>query len=196
VSVRPEPRAADPIRVVLVVAVAENGVIGHQGRLPWRLKSELQHFRALTWGKPVLMGRRTYFSIAERYRPLAGRTNVVVSRQADFTTPGAVVAAELGVGLAIARADALRRGTDRIMVAGGADIYAQAMPLADEIALTLVHCRPPGDAVFPKIDPHLWQEISRVERPAGADDSVAFAYVCYKRHRAAPVRVDGADGNT
>jgi dihydrofolate reductase len=196
VSAHAAPRVAGPRRVVLVAAVAENGVIGREGRLPWRLKSELQHFRSLTWGQPVLMGRRTYLSIAPRYRPLAGRTNVVVSRNADFTTSGAVVAPELGLGLAVARADALRRGTDTIMVAGGADIYAQAMPLADEIALTLVHCRPLGDTVFPAIDPHLWQEISRVERPAGPDDSAAFAYVCYKRHRGAPVRVGGVDGNT
>ena len=188
-------RAAGRIRVVLVAAVAENGVIGRDGRLPWRLKSELQHFRALTWGKPVLTGRRTYLSIAARYRPLAGRTNVVVSRNPDFTAPGAVVAPALGVGLAIARADALRRGTDTIMVAGGADIYAQVLPLADEIAMTLVHCRPPGDTVFPAIDPHLWHETSRAEQPGGPDDTVAFAYVCYRRHTRAVVRDAGRDGS-
>jgi len=179
-------RAAGSIRVVLVAAVAENGVIGRDGRLPWRLKSDLQHFRALTWGKPVVMGRRTYVSIAPRYRPLAGRTNVVVSRNRDFTTPGAIVAPTLAVGLAVARADALRRGTDAIMVAGGAAIYAQVMPLADEIALTLVHCRPLGDTTFPSIDPDPWQEISRSEQPAGPDDAVAFAYVWYRRRRGAP----------
>jgi len=183
-------RAAGSIRVVLVAAVAENGVIGRDGRLPWRLKSDLQHFRALTWGKPVVMGRRTYVSIAPRYRPLAGRTNVVVSRNRDFTTPGAIVAPTLAVGLAVARADALRRGTDAIMVAGGAAIYAQVMPLADEIALTLVHCRPPGDTTFPSIDPHLWQEMSRNEQRAGPDDAAAFAYVWYRRRTDAP---DGAD---
>jgi dihydrofolate reductase len=174
-------RAAGPIRIVLVAAVAENGVIGLEGRLPWRLKSDLQHFRALTWGKPVVMGRRTYWSIAARYRPLPGRTNVVVSRNPDFTAPGAVVAPSLAVGLAIARADALRRSTDAIMVAGGADIYAQVMPLADEIALTLVHSRPSGDATLPPIDPHLWDEISRHEQPPGPDDAAAFAYVGYHR---------------
>ena len=195
-SASAEPRADGRIRVVLVAAVAENGVIGRDGSLPWRLRSELQHFRALTWGKPVVMGRRTYLSIAPRYRPLPGRTNVVVSRNPDFTTPGAVVARALEIALAIARADALRRGTDSIMVAGGADIYAQAMPLADEIALTLVHCRPPGDVVFPAIDPHLWQELSRVERAAGPEDSAAFTYICYQRRTAAPVRVGGAKCNT
>ena len=179
-------RAAGPIRVVLVAAVAENGVIGLEGRLPWRLKSDLQHFRALTWGKPVVMGRRTYGSIAKPYRPLPGRTNVVVSRNPDFTAPGAVVAPSLAVGLAIARADALRRGADAIMVAGGADIYAQAMPLADEIALTLVHCRPLGDTTFPSIDPRLWDEISRQEHLPGPDDAAAFAYVGYHRRTAAP----------
>ena len=195
-SANAEPRAAGRLRVVLVAAMAENAVIGRDGRLPWRLKSELQHFRALTWGKPVVMGRKTYLSIAARHRPLAGRTNVVVSRNPDFTAPGAVVAPALEVALAIARADALRRGTDTIMVAGGADIYAQAMPLADEIALTLVHSRPPGDTVFPSIDSHLWEEISRIERPAEPHDSAAFAYVCYQRRTAAPVRVGGAGRNT
>jgi len=196
VSAPAEPGACGPIRVVLVAAVAENGVIGRDGRLPWRLKSELQHFRDLTWGKPVVMGRRTYLSIAPRYRPLAGRTNVVLSRNPNFTAPGAVVAPELGVGLGIARADALRRGSAAIMVAGGADIYTQALPFADEIALTLVHCRPPGDTVFPAIDPSVWREVSRVERPAGPDDSAAFAYVCYQRRTAAPMRVAGQDHNT
>jgi dihydrofolate reductase len=195
VSTHAEPRAAAPIRVVLVAAVAENGVIGADGHLPWRLKSELQHFRAVTWGKPVVMGRRTYLSIAARYRPLAGRTNVVVSRNPDFNAPGAVVASALGVGLAVARGDALRRGIDTIIVAGGADIYAQAMPLADEIALTLVHCRPPGDTLFPAIDPQLWHEVSRVEQPAEPDDSLAFAYVCYLRRTAAAVRVGEVDRN-
>jgi dihydrofolate reductase len=196
VSARAEPGAARRIRVVLVAAMAENGVIGRDGRLPWRLKSELQHFRALTWGKPVVMGRKTYLSIAARFRPLPGRTNVVVSRDPDFTAPGAVVAPALEVSLAIARADALRRGTDTIMVAGGADIYAQAMPFADEIALTLVHCRPPGDTVFPSIDSRLWQEISHVEHPAEPDDSASFAYVCYQRRTAVAVRDGGADCNT
>jgi dihydrofolate reductase len=195
VNTHTEPRAAGPIRVVLVAAVAENGVIGADGHLPWRLKSELQHFRALTWGKPVVMGRRTYLSIAARYRPLAGRTNVVVSRDPDFTVPGAVVAPALGVGLAAARGDALRRGVDTVIVAGGADIYAQTMPLADEIALTLVHCRPPGDTLFPAVDPQLWQEVSRVEQPAEPDDSAAFAYVCYLRRTAAAVRVGKVDRN-
>jgi dihydrofolate reductase len=184
-------RAAGPIRIVLVVAVAENGVIGLEGRLPWRLKSDLQHFRALTWGKPVVMGRRTYLSLAARYRPLPGRTNVVVSRNPDFTAPGAVVAPSLAGALAVARADALRRGTDAIMVAGGADIYAQVMPLADEIALTLVHCRLAGDTAFPPIDPHLWDEISRHEQPAGPDDAAAFAYVGYHRRTAAPLGAGG-----
>jgi dihydrofolate reductase len=195
VNSRAKPPAAGAIRVVIVAAVAENGVIGRDGRLPWRLKSELQHFRTLTWGKPVVMGRTTYLSIAPRYRPLAGRTNVVVSRNPDFAAPGTVVAPELGVALAVARADALRRGTGTIMVAGGADIYAQVMPLADEIALTVVHCRPLGDTTFPPIDPHLWREMTRVEQPPGPDDTAAFAYVCYRR-AAASAHAGREDCNT
>jgi len=185
VNARGTPPVARPIRVVLVVAMAENGVIGRDGRLPWRLKSDLQHFRALTVGKPVVMGRTTYLSIAPGYRPLPGRTNVVVSRNPNFTAPGAIVAPVLGIGLSVARADALRRGADAIMVAGGADIYAQALPLADEIALTLVHCAPPGDTTFPPIDPDRWQEMTHVEQPAGPDDDAAFAYVSYRRRTAA-----------
>lgn len=192
-NVRGMPPVEHPIRVVLIVAVAENGVIGRDGRLPWRLKSELQHFRALTLGKPVVMGRTTYLSIAPRDRPLPGRTNVVVSRDPDFTAPGAIVAPALGTGLSVARADALRRGVDAIMVAGGAAIYAQAMPLAEEIALTLVHCRPPGDTTFPPIDLDVWREMTRVEQPAGPDDDAAFAYVSYRRRTR---RADSKDRTT
>jgi dihydrofolate reductase len=187
-----EPQAARPkasaVNVVLVAAMAENRVIGREGGLPWRLKSELKHFRTLTWGKPVVMGRKTFQSLPAAHRPLPGRTNVVVSRDPDFAVPGVVLAPDLKVALAVAQADARRRGTDALVVAGGADLYAQAMPLADEIALTLVHCRPPGDALFPAIDPHLWCETARLEQPAGPDDDVTFAYVHYRRRTTAPDR--------
>jgi len=167
--------------IVLVVAAAENGVIGRDGGMPWRLKSELRHFRRLTWGKPVVMGRKTYLSIPPRNRPLEGRTNIVVSRDPTFSARGVAVAADLGTALAVARGDALRRGAHAIMVAGGAEVFAQAMAIADEIALTLVHCNFQGDTVFPPIDADIWQEIERTERPAGPDDEAAFALLRYRR---------------
>src|SRR6185369_12381119 len=110
------------IALVLVVAVADNGVIGQGGRLPWRLKSEMAHFRRVTMGKPVVMGRKTFLSIG---KPLAGRSNIVVSRDLSFAAPGVVVAPDIEAALTVARGDALRRGATEIAVIGGADIYAQ-----------------------------------------------------------------------
>jgi dihydrofolate reductase len=112
---------AAPIALVLVAAVADNGVIGRAGGLPWRLKSDMQHFRALTSGKPVVMGRKTYQSIG---RPLKDRTNIVITRDPAVAIAGLLVAGSLETALAAARGDALRRGCDAIMVIGGADIYA------------------------------------------------------------------------
>ncbi len=169
--------------IVFVVAVAENGVIGRRGALPWRLKSDLKHFRALTMGKPVLMGRKTWDSIG---RPLPGRTNIVVTRDAAFTAGGAIVAA-LAPALEVARGDALRRGADAIAVIGGGDIYAALLPLATRLEITRVHARPEGDTVFPPIDPAQWREAARRECPAGPDDEASFDCLTFTRVR------DGAD---
>jgi dihydrofolate reductase len=169
---------ARPIALVLVAAVAENGVIGRDKTLPWRLRSDLRRFRAHTWGKPVVMGRKTFESLG---KPLAGRTNIVISRDRGFCAPGAVVAPDLEAALEAARGDALRRGADAIAVIGGADIYAQALPIADRLDITLVKARPDGDARFPAIDPQTWRETDRSEQPAGPDDSAGFAFVTYER---------------
>jgi len=164
--------------ILIVAAIAENGVIGRGNSLPWRLKSDMRHFRAVTMGKPVVMGRKTYLSIG---RPLPGRTTIVVSRDPAFAAPGIVVAPNLDAALAAARGDALRRNADAIVVAGGADVYAQAMPLATRLAITYVHKRVEGDAHFPDIDPNLWRESARREHePADADDA-AFAFATYER---------------
>lgn len=171
------------VRVVLVAAMAENGVIGRNQGLPWKIRSELRHFRAATWGKPVVMGRRTYLAIPPRNRPLPGRTTIVVSRDPQFQARGAVVASDLPRALAVGRADALRRGARQIVIAGGAEIYAQAWPVADDITLTLVHLRPDGDTMFPSIDPGLWREVERTEQPAGPGDEAGFAIVRYRRRR-------------
>jgi len=170
---------------VIIAAVAENGVIGRGGGMPWRLKSDMQHFRALTMGKPVVIGRKTYLSLS--VKPLPGRTNIVVTRDATFTAPGVLVARSLDGALEAARGDALRRGTD-IMVIGGADIYAQAMPLAGRLEITVVRMEPAGDTVFPPIDPAVWREVSREPHPAGAGDDAGFDFVSYVKAASAPNR--------
>ena len=164
-------------KIVLVAAIAENGVIGRGNALPWRLKSEMAHFRALTIGKPVIMGRKTYLSIG---KPLSGRIMIVVSRDRRFAAPGILVAGSLDAALSAARGDALRRDTD-IIVAGGAEIYAQAMPLASRLELSHVHKSVDGAARFPAIDPVVWNEVARTEHAPGAGDDAAFATVTYER---------------
>ena len=166
------------IEIVLIVAVAENGVIGADGAIPWRLKSDMQRFKAMTIGKPVVMGRKTFLSLR---RPLPGRTNIVVTRDSGFSAPGAVVTTSLEEARAIAAGDAMRRFATEIAVIGGAEIYRQWMDIADRLELTEVHARPAGDTYFPAIDAAKWQETARVRHPAGADDSTDFSYVSYIR---------------
>jgi dihydrofolate reductase len=166
------------IAMVLVAAVADNGVIGQCGALPWRLKSELAHFRRVTMGKPVVMGRRTYLSIG---KPLAGRTNIVVSRDPRFAAPGIVVAPTIDAALAVARGDALRRGAEEIAIIGGADVYAQTLAHADRLVITRVNLQPQGDTTFPAIDPRVWSESARTDHPAGPDDQASFSIIIYRR---------------
>jgi dihydrofolate reductase len=167
------------MEIVLIAALAENGVIGRDGGMPWRLKSDMRHFRGLTLGKPVVMGRKTYLSLS--IKPLPGRTSIVVSRDKDFTLAGAVVAPSLEAALEAARGDALRRGVDAIMVIGGADIYAQAMPLAQRLEITRVHLTVEGDAVFPPIDSATWRQSARTAHPAGPDDDAPYEVATYIR---------------
>jgi dihydrofolate reductase len=168
------------MEIVLIVAVADNGVIGADGAIPWRLKSDMQRLKASTIGKPVVMGRKTFMSLR---RPLAGRTNIVVTRDQDFRSPGAVVTTSFADARAVALGDALRRSVTEIAVIGGSEIYAQWMPCADRLEVTEVHARPEGDTHFAAIDPAKWQEVARVQNPAGPDDSVAFSYVTYRRRQ-------------
>jgi dihydrofolate reductase len=164
--------------ILILAAVAENGVIGRGNALPWRLKSDMQRFRATTMGKPVIVGRKTYLSIGNA---LPGRTTIVVSRDPAFAAPGVVAAPTLAAALAAARGDALRRNTDTIIVAGGAEIYAQAMPQASRLDITRVHKQVDGDARFPAIDTKIWHETAREEHAAGTGDDAAFAFVAYER---------------
>jgi dihydrofolate reductase len=170
------------MNILIIAAVADNGVIGRGNALPWRLKSDMQHFRAQTMGKPVVMGRKTYRSIG---KPLAGRTTIVVSRDRAFAAPGIVVAPSLDAALEAARGDALRRNADAIVIAGGAEIYTQALPLASQLAVTQVHKEVDGDALFPAIDPALWRECRRDTPQRGAEDEADFDFVTYERRSGA-----------
>jgi dihydrofolate reductase len=172
--------APPPAAIVIVAAIAENGVIGRDGGLPWRLKSDMKQFRSLTWGKPVIMGRKTYLTLR---RPLPGRTNIVITRDRSFSAPGVLVTPNLENALAIGRGDAMRRGVGEIAVVGGAEIYAQTLTLAERIALTLVHIRPQGETIFPPIDREVWEETERIEHAPGPDDEAPFAFVSYRRRR-------------
>ncbi|WP_238737336.1 dihydrofolate reductase [Rhodopseudomonas infernalis] len=162
----------------LVVAVAENGVIGQGNAIPWRLKSDLQRFKAITLNKPVLMGRKTYQSIG---RPLPGRTNIVVTRDAAFKARGVVAAPSFEAAEQVAIGDALRRFATEIVVIGGAEIYAHWLPFASRIELTEVHASPEGDTTFPTIDRAQWQEVARERQAAGPADTADFSYVTYRR---------------
>jgi len=166
------------MKIVLVAAIGENNVIGREGQLPWRLKSDLQHFRAVTIGKPVVMGRKTYVSIGKL---LKGRTNIVLTSDLGLVAPGAVLATSMDAALAYARKDAETRGVDEIMIIGGSDIFAATMPLADRLEITHVHVSPPGDVMFPPINPKVWREVSRTEHAAGPNDSASFAVATYLR---------------
>jgi len=166
------------MKIVLVAAIGDNLVIGRDGQLPWRLKSDLQHFRKVTLNRPVVMGRKTHESIGKL---LPGRTNIVLSRDLTLVAPGAVLATSLDAALSFARADAAKHGVDEIMVIGGSDIFAATMPMADRLEITHVHASPEGDTVFPPIDPEVWQEAWREDHYAGPDDDANFTLATYVR---------------
>jgi dihydrofolate reductase len=165
-------------KIVLVVAIGENGVIGRNGKLPWRLRSELQHFKRVTLNHPVVMGRKTFQSLK---RPLPDRTNIVLTRNAGEAKPGVVYAASLDQALALARADAEARRVDAIMVIGGSDVFARTLPFADRLELTRVHASPEGDVWFPVLDHKHWH-VTRSERHArGPDDEFDYTICTYER---------------
>ena len=166
------------MEIVFVVAIAENGVIGAGNAMPWRMKSDMARFKALTIGKPVIMGRKTFESLPRR--PLPNRTNIVITRDAAYRAAGAVVTTSALDAEAVARGDALRRSVTEIAVIGGAEIYRQWLDRADRLEITEVHARPEGDTHF-GIDTAKWEETARIRHPAGPDDSADFSYVTYRR---------------
>jgi dihydrofolate reductase len=159
--------------IVLIAAVARNGVIGRDQGLVFNEAADQQHFRAATLGCPVVMGRKTWESVPARFRPLPGRRNVVVSRDAGFVAPGAELATSLPGALA------LTQGASRVFVIGGAQLYAQALPLANELLLTEVDADLPGDVHFPAWDRSAYREAQR--RSGVTADGVTYHFVTYRR---------------
>ncbi len=167
------------MKTVIHVAIAENGVIGRAGGLPWRLSTDMQRFKADTMGKPVVMGRKTWESFPRR--PLPGRMNIVVTRDRAFRPEGAEVVHSLADAVALATVRGRCGAGDELCVIGGGEIYAQALPLVDELHVTHVLAEPDGDTTFPPIDPSIWEAVSSEEVPAGEKDSHATRHTVYRR---------------
>ncbi len=168
--------------IALIAAVARNCAIGFGDALPWRLSSDLKRFKALTMGKPLIMGRKTFASIG---KPLPGRFCIVVTRDSAFTAPGVEVARDLPAALVLARA----RDPSEIMIGGGGEIYAQTIGLADRLYITEVGLEPEGDATFPRIDASEWREVFRRPGARGPRDEAEFAFVDYERFPIMPVKL-------
>ena len=166
------------MRIALVVAMAENRVIGADGDLPWRLSSDLKYFKQVTMGKPIVMGRKTFESIG---RPLPGRDNIVITRNAEFAVDGVRVAGDVAAALGLAHTLAKEKGADEICIIGGGEIYRQTLPMADRVYLTEVHMTADGDTVFPELDPAVWREMSREAHEAGEKDSADYELVVLDR---------------
>ena len=162
------------MRVSLIVAVAENGVIGRDGDLPWRLSSDLRYFKSVTMGEPIIMGRKTFQSIG---RPLPGRPNFVVSRNPEFNADGITVFSSLGA----ATGQAKESGCEEVLIIGGARIYEEGLSVADRIYLTQVHADVPGDVTFPAFDPTEWTRTSRERKTAGENDDHEHSFVVLDR---------------
>lgn len=162
----------------IVVAASENNVIGRENDMPWKLSTDLKRFKALTLGKPVIMGRKTWQSIG---RPLPGRPNIIVTRDADFKAEGGQIAGSLEEAIDLGRKVATELGADEVYIIGGGKIYAQALPFVDRVHLTRVRATVEGDAFFPEIDSENWTQVSTEEVPAGEKDSYPTCYIRYDR---------------
>lgn len=171
--------------LALVAAIAKNGVIGDGNRMPWRLPSDLKRFRAITLGKPLLMGRKTFQSIG---RPLPGRETIIVTRDRDFDSlagsaqaQGVHLAHDLDAALDLAQERAAAMGAEEVIVAGGADLYEALIGFAARMHLTFVDLEPKGDVRFPAIDWADWVEERRTAPPPTAKDEATFAFVDFRR---------------
>ncbi|MFV8818663.1 dihydrofolate reductase [Haliea sp. E17] len=168
---------SEPV-IALIVAATDNGVIGRDGGMPWHLPADLRHFRRITMGKPVLMGRKTFESIG---RPLPGRANVVVTRNPGWGAEGVHVANDAAAALARGRDLALAAGVAEVMVIGGAELYRQLLPDTDRIYLTEIHKVLNGDTMLPSIDWHEWREVSRERHANDAENPCDYSFVTFER---------------
>lgn len=166
------------VPLIIVVAAADNGVIGRDNQLLWRLKTDLRRFRDLTWGKPMIMGRKTFQSIG---KPLPGRETIVLTHDRSFAADGVHVAHDWDRAVAIGTNLAQSMGADAIAVAGGAEIYRLALPHVEKIYLTEVHTAPEGDAAFPPVDRSRFREVKRSDHPKGADNEHSFTFIDFER---------------
>lgn len=164
--------------IALVVAMGENGAIGKDGALPWRLSSDLKFFRKVTLGKPIIMGRRTYESLG---RLLDQRVNIILTRQTDYDVPGAIVAHSLGEALAAGAGAAEQGKMGEVSVIGGADVFREVLPFTRRIYLTEVKASPDADTWFPDHDRSEWREISREAHEPGPKDDYPFSFVLLER---------------
>jgi dihydrofolate reductase len=171
--------------LAIVVALADNGVIGRDNNLIWRLKTDLRRFRDLTVGKPMIIGRKTHEAIG---RPLPGRQTIVLTRDSTFSASGVHVVHEWGEARSVGDRLAGDMGASEIAVGGGAEIYKLALPEAQRLYLTLVHAEPQGDVVFPPFDRSAFREVRREPHPKGPDDEHAFTFVDLERRPAAALR--------
>jgi len=170
---------ASPILSAGPIARARNGVIGKDGKLPWRLKSDLAIFKQVTMGKPVIMGRNTWESLPRK--PLPGRTNIVLSRDQSFTARGAVVCEEFSEAVSIAREQARDDGAAEVCVIGGASVFALALAKAQRLYLTEVEAEVEGDVVLPPLDESQWREVRREAHPASEVDDYPFIFRVLER---------------
>jgi dihydrofolate reductase len=170
-------------RVTLIAAVSENNVIGRDLDMPWKLSTDLKRFKTQTMGKPMIMGRKTFLSVGER--PLPGRPHVIISRNPDYRPDGVDVVSSLEAALALAKEKAQALGVDEIFVAGGGEIYRQAMPFADQLSVTHVEVSLEGDTFFPQIDTAVFEKIEETPQPAGEKDNYPVRFATYRRYRQA-----------
>ncbi len=166
------------IRLSMMVAKASNNVIGRDNKLPWYLPNDLKYFKQVTFGKPVIMGRKTWESLKG---PLPGRTNIVITRQPDYLADGAKVVATLDDAVAMAENVAFIEGQEEAVIMGGAEIYSLALPQADRLYLTEVHANVEGDTFFPEYDASEWQQIAREDFVAEGPNPYDYSFVVYER---------------
>jgi dihydrofolate reductase len=165
------------MKVSLVAAVAENGVIGKNNDLPWHLPDDMKFFMEVTKGHYVILGRKNYESLPKKFKPLPNRVNIIVTRQKDFDAPGCMVVNTMKEALAIARDN----GEEEAMVIGGSEIYALALPSADRLYITEVQAKVDGDVHFPEFDKKKWNEVSRIRHEKDERHAFAFEFVLYER---------------